>query len=77
MVKLSDYAALLNLELRQVIEERMHHGWAIERRNLENRTPTKNLNRIVYMKDGGPIRLDENDLHTFAEIKSSYAFGSY
>ncbi|KAI6184088.1 BTB domain-containing protein [Aphelenchoides bicaudatus] len=75
MLHLPDYAASLSLELRQTIEDRVKNGWALTFQRLAERTPTKNVNRVVFMKEGGAMRNDESDLHTFAEMKSSYAFG--
>lgn len=75
MIHLPDYAASLSLELRQTIEERMQNGWSSTHPRLAERTPTRYVNRVVYLKEGGAMRPDEISLHTFAEMKSSYAFG--
>lgn len=75
MVHLPDYAASLSLELRQAIAERTQYGWSLMHQRLAERTPTRNVTRRVYMKEGGAMRPDEINLHTFAEMNSSYAFG--
>lgn len=78
MINMPDYAASLSLGLRQAIADRMHCGWSLEPRmgRLAGRIPTSNVNRIVYLKEGRAFLNEKNDLHTFAEVHSSYAFGS-
>jgi hypothetical protein len=75
MVHLSDYAPMLSIELRQAIAERMYTGWSLQLRRLAERTPTKNVHRVVYLKEGGIDRQNEDCLHTFAEVHSAHAFG--
>jgi hypothetical protein len=73
MCSLPTYSSL-SAGLRETIEDRLKNGWARQIRRLGERAPTDNVNRIVYLTEGGVIPKDENDLHTFAEVNSAYAF---
>ncbi|KAI6196927.1 hypothetical protein M3Y94_01165400 [Aphelenchoides besseyi] len=76
MIQRTQFEHELSLQTQQMICDRLCSGWAVDKRSLGSRVPTKNLVRFLSMNDGGYVDDKDDRLHSLYEINSETAFGN-
>ncbi|KAI6194359.1 BTB domain-containing protein [Aphelenchoides besseyi] len=76
MIQCTQFEHELSLQTQQMICDRLCSGWAVDKRNLGSRVPTKNLVRLLSLNDGGYVDEKDDRLHSLYEINSETAFGN-